>query len=76
MIKFVAAGFASALSFVLLGASPGLADRTAPPSGAPTLKLASQVGPSHGGPSGLPRQATCRACESSATRSVHTRPVL
>ena len=55
MIKFVAAGFASALSFVLLGASPGLADRTAPPSGAPTLKLASQVGPSRGGPSGLPR---------------------
>jgi hypothetical protein len=55
MIKLVTAGFASAVSFVLLGASPGLADRTAPPSGAPTLKLASQVGPSHGGASGLPR---------------------
>ena len=55
MIKLVTAGFASALSFVLLGASPGLADRPAPPSGAPTLKLASQVGPSHGGASGLPR---------------------
>jgi len=55
MIKLVAAGFASVLSFALFGASPVLADRTAPPSGAPTLKLASQLGPSRGGPSGLPR---------------------
>src|SRR5438874_549243 len=55
MIKLVAAGFASALSFALLGAAPVLADRTVPPSGAPTLKLASEVGPSHGGPSVLPR---------------------
>jgi hypothetical protein len=55
MIKLVAAGFVSALSFVLWGASPVLADRTPPYSGAPTLKLASQVGPSRGGASGLPR---------------------
>jgi hypothetical protein len=55
MIKLVAAGVLSALSFVLWGASAGLADRTPPYSGAPTLKLASQVGPSRGGASGLPR---------------------
>jgi hypothetical protein len=54
MTKLVAAGFASALSFVLLTVSPALADRPAPPSGAPTLKLASQLGPSRGGASGLP----------------------
>jgi hypothetical protein len=55
MIKLVAAGFVSALCFVLWGASPVLADRTPPYSGAPTFKLASQVGPSRGGASGLPR---------------------
>src|SRR5207249_75798 len=55
MTKLVAAGFASGLSFVLLTVSPALGDRPAPPSGAPTLKLASQLGPSRGGASGLPR---------------------
>ena len=55
MTKLVGAGFASALSFVLLTVSPALGDRPAPPSGAPTLKLASQLGPSRGGASGLPR---------------------
>lgn len=55
MIKLVAAGFASAMSFALFGASPVLADRPAPSAGAPTFKLASEIGPSRGGPSGLPR---------------------
>src|SRR5690349_11799411 len=54
MIKLVAAGFASAISFVLFGASAVLADRTPPSTGAPTFKLASEIGPSRGGPSGLP----------------------
>ncbi len=55
MTKLVASVFASGLSFVLLTVSPALGDRPAPPSGAPTLKLASQLGPSRGGASGLPR---------------------
>jgi hypothetical protein len=55
MIKLAAAGFVTALSVVALTVSPALADRPAVTSGTPTLKLASQLGPSRGGASGLPR---------------------
>jgi hypothetical protein len=55
MIKLVAACFASALSSVLLTVSPAVADRPAPSPGAPTIKLAGQLGPSRGGASGLAR---------------------
>src|SRR6266542_5647453 len=55
MIKLAVAGFVTALSVVALTVSPALADRPAVPSGTPTLKLASQLGPSRGGASALSR---------------------
>jgi hypothetical protein len=55
MIKLAAAGFVTAISVVALTVSPALADRPAVPSGTPTLKLASQLGPSRGGAAGLSR---------------------
>ena len=55
MIKLAAAGFVTAISVMALTVSPALADRPAVPSGTPTLKLASQLGPSRGGASGLSR---------------------
>jgi hypothetical protein len=56
MIKLASVGLASAVSFVLLTASPVLAQRPAsPPSTAPTLKLVGELPPSRGGASGLPR---------------------